>query len=370
MAWRILITLGLLVVCGANLRAAADEPADTDANQNLEAQRVSEGAAPPEIDFDTDIRPILESRCHKCHGPEKMHGSLRLDSRAPLEKGGDSRKDLLQTPLAENEIIRRLRSTEPGDGMPLEGPPLDEASIAAIGRWIEQEAPWPQPKPSVAAQDDDDGGLLAVLLTSFYQSSFLSTFWPALAALAAVLVLVLVLERARVTRRKQLARGKPVSRWAERLSRVSRAWQLVAVLAVAILAGYLHLRDRSATIDRLRREIAGTRTALDERMNTEVKRRLRPPHPPRMFGEYYRGNDERSPGLFNGGLYRTCTFRVALVDPTGKQIRWGDALAAKKPPPPRDRTVAVRQRHALHLGHHGPCRAFVDPARRYARQRR
>ena len=48
-----------------------------------------------------------------------------------------------------------------------------------------------------------------------------------------------------------------------------------------------------------------------------------------MFGEYYRGNDERSPGLFNGGLYRTCTFRVALVDPTGKQIHWGDALPEK-----------------------------------------
>ena len=213
--------------------------------------------------------------------------------------------------------------------MPLEGPPLDEASIEVIGRWIEQGAAWPLPKPSVAATTDDDGGLVVALLTSFYQSSLLSTFWPAVTALAAVLVLVLALERARVTRRKQLARGNPVSAWAERLSRVSRTWQLVAVLAVTILAGYLHLRDRSATIDRLRREIAGTRTG-PRRANEH--RGKAPPASTASVAHVRRVLPRRrraQPGLFNGGLYRTCTFRVALVDPTGKQIRWGDALPEK-----------------------------------------
>jgi hypothetical protein len=277
------------------------------------------------IDFDTHIRPILESRCQECHGSEKANGGLRLDSRTGLTEGGDSERSLLHLPLAENEIIRRLRSTEPGDRMPLEGPPLDEASINLIGRWLEQDAPWPAPMRSAIREPSDDGWLVAVL-SAFYRNSPLATYWPALVALAVALVLVMALERARVTRRKQLARGRPVSRWAERLSQYSRAWELAAVLAVALFAGYLHHRERSATIDRLRGEVAGLRAEVDERTLADSTRRLRPKHPPRMSGEYYRGNDERSPVLFNGGLYRTCTFRVALLDPAGKQIDWGDPL--------------------------------------------
>jgi YHS domain-containing protein len=38
----------------------------------------------------------------------------------------------------------------------------------------------------------------------------------------------------------------------------------------------------------------------------------KPPVPKRLKATFYRGNDERSPRLFNGGHYRTCTFQVAL----------------------------------------------------------
>jgi hypothetical protein len=330
-AWRILIIVAVLVVGPSFppagwLCLAQQNKADTapDTGIPAPADKPAEDA-PDDIDFNADIRPILESHCQECHGPDKKHGGLRLDSRTGLIEGGDSQKNLLHLPLAENEFIRRLRTSEPGDRMPLEGPPLDEASINVIARWLEQDAPWPEPpRPSIAASEDD--GVLVTILAAFYRHSPLATFWPAIVALVAVLVLVIALERARVTRRKQLAGGKPVSRWAERLSHVSRAWELAAVLAVALLAGYLHLSERSAAIDRLRGEVAGLRTSLDERMTHEAGRRHRPKHPPRMSGEYYRGNDERSPGLFNGGLYRTCTFRVALIDPSGKPIEWGDSL--------------------------------------------
>jgi hypothetical protein len=53
---------------------------------------------------------------------------------------------------------------------------------------------------------------------------------------------------------------------------------------------------------------------------------IRPKHPPRLGGTYYRGNDERNPQLFNGGYYRTATFEVTLVDSQGKKIDWGDEL--------------------------------------------
>src|SRR6185369_12484771 len=39
--------------------------------------------------FEKNIKPLLQERCVKCHGPEKQKGGLRLDSRAELLRGGD-----------------------------------------------------------------------------------------------------------------------------------------------------------------------------------------------------------------------------------------------------------------------------------------
>src|SRR5688572_27726045 len=54
--------------------AAADEP-----------------ATPEQVEFfEKKIRPILAENCHKCHGPEKHQGNLRLDSKIAALTGGDS----------------------------------------------------------------------------------------------------------------------------------------------------------------------------------------------------------------------------------------------------------------------------------------
>ncbi|MEZ6126966.1 MAG: hypothetical protein R3C49_27935 [Planctomycetaceae bacterium] len=50
----------------------------------------------------------------------------------------------------------------------------------------------------------------------------------------------------------------------------------------------------------------------------------RPPVPNRLTSSYYRGNDERSPKLFNNGNYRTGTFHVSLCDTDGKELQHGD----------------------------------------------
>lgn len=45
---------------------------------------------------------------------------------------------------------------------------------------------------------------------------------------------------------------------------------------------------------------------------------------PQLGGTYYRGNDERSPKLFNDGNYRTATFHIELVDGDGNRVEAGD----------------------------------------------
>ncbi len=52
----------------------------------------------------------------------------------------------------------------------------------------------------------------------------------------------------------------------------------------------------------------------------------RPPLPPRVKGLFYRGNDERSPDLFNGGRYRTATFELDLCSSDGRSISHGDQV--------------------------------------------
>lgn len=34
-----------------------------------------------DVDFERDVRPILQKHCHRCHGEKKQEGGLRLDIR-------------------------------------------------------------------------------------------------------------------------------------------------------------------------------------------------------------------------------------------------------------------------------------------------
>src|SRR5580658_8329624 len=47
-------------------------------------------ANPAAVDFQRDVRPILEKRCFECHGPDTQESGLRLDVRESLLKGGKS----------------------------------------------------------------------------------------------------------------------------------------------------------------------------------------------------------------------------------------------------------------------------------------
>src|SRR4051794_25392371 len=56
--------------------------------------RAGEVAAKPGAEqvefFESKVRPILVTRCLRCHGSEKQKGNLRLDSSDGMRSGGDS----------------------------------------------------------------------------------------------------------------------------------------------------------------------------------------------------------------------------------------------------------------------------------------
>lgn len=97
------------------------------------------GAAPDaETFFETEIRPVLASRCVSCHGPDKQAGGTRLDSR--------------ETTLAASAGGNLLRTIR-GQGTAPAACVLEPRLAAAFGQWIALGLPWPENATVASAAD-------------------------------------------------------------------------------------------------------------------------------------------------------------------------------------------------------------------------
>lgn len=101
-------------------------------------------AAEP-IDFEKQIKPILEKSCVKCHSEEEENGALRLETRELALKGGDSGPAITPNKPEESTVIERI-SLPPDDFliMPAEGDPLTKEQIELLTAWVKQGAKWPE----------------------------------------------------------------------------------------------------------------------------------------------------------------------------------------------------------------------------------
>ena len=105
--------------------------------------------------FETTIRPLLADNCHGCHSSrvDTPFGGLRLDSREGLLAGGDSGPAIVPGRPDESALVQRLY------GRPMLMPPLGplaEEDIAAVTRWVEMGAPWPEATMAAAGADPPD----------------------------------------------------------------------------------------------------------------------------------------------------------------------------------------------------------------------
>ncbi len=95
--------------------------------------------------FVAKIRPILEAKCIKCHGPDKMKGSYRLDIGEIALKGGESGKVAIKPGDAFQSNLARviLLPKDHDDVMPPTGKEvLTTEEIVAIINWIQEGAPF------------------------------------------------------------------------------------------------------------------------------------------------------------------------------------------------------------------------------------
>ncbi|MFP6602226.1 MAG: PSD1 and planctomycete cytochrome C domain-containing protein, partial [Pirellulaceae bacterium] len=102
--------------------------------------------------FEQQIRPILVSKCLKCHGPEKQKSNLRLDSRAAILQGGKKGPAIVPGKPNQSRLIAALKYQK------LEMPPkgqLPDKTIRHFEAWIASGAPWPAETASL--RDTSDG---------------------------------------------------------------------------------------------------------------------------------------------------------------------------------------------------------------------
>src|ERR1700677_1065172 len=96
------------------------------------------------VTYDTDIKPIFEKYCVKCHSGEKAKSKLHLDSLAGAVKGGKEGPDIIAGSSGKRPLVYDVAHVgDEDDFMP---PPKNKANIqplttdqvGLIRAWIDQ----------------------------------------------------------------------------------------------------------------------------------------------------------------------------------------------------------------------------------------
>jgi len=95
------------------------------------------------VDYNTQIKPLLNKHCIACHGGVKKAEGFSLlfrhEALAPTKAG---RPAIIPGDADGSEFIRRLTLTDHDERMPLDAPPLKEEEIELLRKWVDQGAEW------------------------------------------------------------------------------------------------------------------------------------------------------------------------------------------------------------------------------------
>jgi len=110
-------------------------------------------------DFKTQILPILESKCYRCHGNGESRGGLSLEV-DEIEKHIRRNGAINPGNSGRSELFERITVAEGNKRMPRNASPLPEDEVELIKAWIDAgakldgeasgDAPAPAPAPAGA----------------------------------------------------------------------------------------------------------------------------------------------------------------------------------------------------------------------------
>jgi hypothetical protein len=121
-----------------------------------------------QVDFSSQIKPIINKKCITCHGGVKNQAGFSLLFREEaLVKTKSGKIAIVPGDADKSEMIRRLTLDDPEERMPYQHAPLSKDEIKLLTRWINQGAKWgehwayvpvkKQEIPSVSSLFGEDG---------------------------------------------------------------------------------------------------------------------------------------------------------------------------------------------------------------------
>ncbi len=96
-----------------------------------------------EVDYNADVKPILNKNCMGCHGGVKQAGDVSfLFEEEMLQPGKSGKIPVVRGDADASEMIRRILSDDPDERMPKKGPGLTDDEVSTLKKWINQGAKW------------------------------------------------------------------------------------------------------------------------------------------------------------------------------------------------------------------------------------
>jgi len=96
-----------------------------------------------QVDYNTQVKPILNKHCMKCHGGVRHKGGFNLLTRElalqPTESGQSA---IVPGEPGKSEMMRRINCSDPEERMPYQEKALNKAEISVLAQWIAEGAPW------------------------------------------------------------------------------------------------------------------------------------------------------------------------------------------------------------------------------------
>ncbi|MDB5294992.1 MAG: hypothetical protein JWO31_975 [Phycisphaerales bacterium] len=107
------------------------------------ASRPTTRPAGGKVDFVTQVKPLLEANCAKCHGERPTKAYSLLTKKQAFTPGESDEPPIEPGKADQSLIVQLMKSDDPEHRMPQKKAAMTAADVGTIERWINEGAAWP-----------------------------------------------------------------------------------------------------------------------------------------------------------------------------------------------------------------------------------
>jgi hypothetical protein len=108
----------------------------------VRAQDVLPPSAARPVDFVTEIKPLFEASCVKCHAKGKSKGGFSIETREAFLKGGETGPAAIAGKSGESYVVELVAGVDRDLVMPKKGTKWTAEQVGILRAWIDQGLPW------------------------------------------------------------------------------------------------------------------------------------------------------------------------------------------------------------------------------------